>query len=43
MMPGISGVTVTPCTAVMEPMAVSVPCHFSSRTTAEETHSGGGT
>ena len=40
--PAISGVTVTPWTAVMEPMAVRVPCHFSSRTTAEETDSGGG-
>ena len=39
--PGISGVTVTPWTAVMDPMAVRVPCHFSSRTVAEETDSGG--
>ena len=33
--PAISGVTVTPCTAVMEPMAVSVSCQFSSRATAD--------
>ncbi len=39
--PAISGVTVTPCTAVTEPMAVSVPCHFSSRATTVETDSGG--
>ena len=40
--PAISGVTVTPWTAVTEPMAVSVPCHFSSCATAAETDSGGG-
>jgi hypothetical protein len=41
--PAISGETVTPCAALIEPTAVSVSCHFSSCATADEMVSGGGT